>query len=351
MSRIVSFVVLVAILLVIAGLFFQVMANFLLPLFMAVLLVIMFGPLHRWFVAKCKGYDRLAAGLTTAAIMLILLVPVLLILVPATIEGIKIYDSPELPQLNAEILSKRVLDAANGVGVQLSAEDLQKTIVAKIQEWLAPLALGTTQYLGKTILGLGVMIIALYYFLADGPLMIRTIMRLSPLDDKYEEQLIEQVDDMTRAVVVATVLSALVQGLLAGIGFYFAGLPLVFLLTVLAMLFAMVPFVGTTIIWVPACLWLYFYHHSPAAAGFLAIYCVVVVSMADNLIKPMILHGRANLHPLLALLSVLGGVQALGPIGIFVGPMVVAFLQTLMNMRHIELDAMSKKAEAKSQPS
>ena len=64
--------------------------------------------------------------------------------------------------------------------------------------------------------------------------------------------------------------------------------------------------------------------------------------MVDNLVKPLVLHGRSNLHPLLALLSVLGGVQALGPIGIFVGPMVVAFLQTLLNMVHAELNSMAK---------
>jgi len=347
-SRIVSFVVLVAILLVIAGLFFQVMANFLLPLFLAVLLVIMFGPLHRWFIGKCKGHDRLAAGLTTAAILLILLVPMLLILVPATLQGIGIYEKQEFAEFDAEVLSGTVVKTANRVGLHLSAEDIHKTVTAKIQEWLAPLALGATQYLGRTIINLGVMIIALYYFLADGPGMIRTIMRLSPLDDRQEEQLIDQFDNMTRAVVVATILSAFAQGLLAGIGFFFAGLPAVFLLTLLAILFAMVPFVGTTIIWVPSCLWLYFYDERTWPAVFLAVYCGVVVSVADNIIKPMILHGRSNLHPLLALLSVLGGVQALGPIGIFVGPMVVAFLQTLLNMLHTELDAMGKRMDAKA---
>jgi predicted PurR-regulated permease PerM len=145
---------------------------------------------------------------------------------------------------------------------------------------------------------------------------------------------------MTRAVVVATLLSAFAQGLLAGVGFYFAGLQSVFLLMVLAMLLAMVPFVGTTLVWVPACLWLYFYEGRTLAAILLAIYCGAVVSLADNVIKPMVLHGRSNLHPLLALLSVLGGVQALGPIGIFIGPMVVAFLQTLLNMLHTELNSM-----------
>lgn len=346
MTRIVSFVVLVAILLVIAALFFQVMAKFLLPMFLAVLLAVMFGPLHRWFMVKCKGHDRLAALLTTGSIMLILLIPLLLILYRAASEGYTLYENIR----DAKIDLHRIADTTVKYGKRLGLEELdaneiedrmRERITTTVEEGAAPLAVGLTQYVGSLIISLAVMIISLYYFLADGPGMIRTIMRLSPLDDRYEEQLIEQFDNMTRAVVIATLLSAFAQGLLAGLGFYFADLQSVALLTVLAMLFAMIPFVGTTVIWVPACLWIHFYEGRTLAAVLLAIYCGTIVALADNVIKPIILHGRSNLHPLLALLSVLGGVQALGPIGIFVGPMVVAFLQTLLNMLHSELDSMS----------
>ncbi len=168
-------------------------------------------------------------------------------------------------------------------------------------------------------------------------------MRLLPLDDKYEAQLIDQFADITRAVVLATLLSALAQGVLAGIGFYFVGVGSVFLLTVLAMLFAIVPFIGSAGVWVPVCLWIGFVDERTWPAIFLAVYCGVVVTMVDNLIKPLVLHGRSNIHPLLALLSVLGGVQALGPIGIIVGPMAVAFLQTLLEMINKEMAALSKE--------
>jgi predicted PurR-regulated permease PerM len=385
-ARIVSFVVLVAILLVIAALFFQVMKQFLLPMFLAVLLAIMFGPLYRWSVARCRGHDRLAAGLATVLIVLILLIPVLAILIPAFFEGQAIYtavlksvgqesreapavrpgedagpiqqageaEKPERQKSGGDALAFKQWAATELVrlgdraGLELTVEDVEQTITAKVQQWMTPVALSTTQYVVGFLIGLGVMVISLYYFLADGPGMIRTIMRLSPLDDKYERQLFEQFDNTARAVVVAMLLSAFAQGLLAGVGFYFAGLHSVFLLMVLAMLLALVPFVGAAVVWVPACLWLYFYQGRTLAAILLAIYCAAVVSLADNVLKPIVLHGRSSLHPLLALLSVLGGVQALGPIGIFVGPMVVAFLQTLLNMLHTELDSMSGGWAAKS---
>ena len=100
MARIVSFVALVVILVVIGGLFLQVMAGFLLPLFLALLLVLMFGPLHRWFTRKCGRHDRIAAVLTTGSILALVLIPLLLLLGEAGREAQNIYhaamNSPEL---------------------------------------------------------------------------------------------------------------------------------------------------------------------------------------------------------------------------------------------------------------
>ena len=217
-------------------------------------------------------------------------------------------------------------------------------LLIKVRETAGPLALGTTQFISSFLLdfvvGLVVMIVGLYYFLADGPEMISALMRLSPLDDQYEAQLLNEFGELTRAVILAMLLAAVVQGLLAGIGYFLVDFGNVFMLTVVTMVFAMVPFIGATAVWGGCCLWLALHDGRPQAAIGLAIYGTVVVSLADNLIKPMVLHGRSNLHPLLALLSVLGGAKALGPIGIVLGPIVVAFLQTLLVMLRSEMLAM-----------
>jgi len=182
--------------------------------------------------------------------------------------------------------------------------------------------------------------------------MVRTVMRLSPLDDQHERELVSEFDRISRAVVLATLLSAAAQGLLAGLAFGVIslrvdGFNVVFSLTLLTSVFALIPFVGAAAVWVPTSLWLFFHgapdHNHPILAIMLAVYGTGVISMADNVIKPMVLHGQSNLHPLLALLSVLGGVQALGPIGILVGPMVVVFLQTLLNILHNELLAFERR--------
>jgi predicted PurR-regulated permease PerM len=150
-----------------------------------------------------------------------------------------------------------------------------------------------------------------------------------------------------------------VQGLLAGVGYYFAlpdGAP-IFLLTMLTMGLAIVPFVGAAAVWAPTAAWIYLAQGAGDAgdssatmrAILLALYGAGVVSMADNVIKPFVLHGQSNMHPLLALISVLGGVQVLGPIGILVGPMLVAFIQALLTMLNKELKLMGDAGTATKQ--
>jgi predicted PurR-regulated permease PerM len=204
---------------------------------------------------------------------------------------------------------------------------------------------------GSLLLGSAIMIISLYFFLLDGPAMLESFKGLSPLDDEHEIALVNEFANVSRAVVVATLLSALAQGVLAGVGFYFAGLDSIFLLTLLSAVLAMVPFVGAAAVWVPCALYLYFFNNDMTSAIGLTIYGFAVISMADNFIKPYVLHGTSNLHPLLALLSVLGGVTALGPIGILIGPMVVVFLQTLLKILQRELTIMDGGEEASVQMS
>ncbi|HMO85794.1 MAG TPA: AI-2E family transporter, partial [Lacipirellulaceae bacterium] len=124
----------------------------------------------------------------------------------------------------------------------------------------------------------------------------------------------------------------------------------IFLLTMLTMVLAIVPFAGAAAVWVPTAIWIYLYQVREVdgvvvtgdsfSAIALAIYGLTIVSTIDNVIKPLVLHGQSNLHPLVALISILGGVQTLGPIGILVGPMLVAFAQALLNMVNKELARM-----------
>ena len=171
--------------------------------------------------------------------------------------------------------------------------------------------------------------------------MFDAVTRLIPLDQRYQWQFLTEFEEVSRAVVSSTLLAAIVQAILAGFGFYVAELQAVFLLTLLTFFGALIPFVGAAAVWGSASLYLLFFAKSTWAALGLALWGAFVVSTVDNIIKPYVLQGQSKLHPLLALLSILGGVGALGPIGVFVGPIAVAFLQAALTMLQTELDTLS----------
>jgi len=237
------------------------------------------------------------------------------------------------------ILGGRVLgflkDLANPSSEQV--RELIRNAVSSLQPKLISFGGDSAAFLVKLIIGLTILILSLYFFLCDGPSMVQALMNLSPLDDRYEMELLSDFDRTARAIVLATILSAIVQGLTAGIGYYFAGMPSLVMLTALTTVFALIPFFGTGLVWGPVSLYLAIYEERFLAAGLLAAWGFLVVGTVDNLIKVLILHGQSQLHPLLALLSVLGGLQALGPIGIVVGPLVVTLLQTTLTIISHEL--------------
>jgi len=379
--RVISFIVLLAIVLLVGAVFFQVMAQFIVPLFLACVLLVVFQPLHRWILANLPTYPRIAALITTVFILLAVLLPLTLLGWNAYVELHRLFAPQRESSVAASSLAvKNGKDNAAAKDASATKEDVAfmdnvRNLAFKlrddfyefsqvkisnddVQSWvdsankfLASKALAGLKSVVGILVGLAIMVISLYYFLADGPTMIEAVMELSPLDYRYEQELLERFGNVSRAVVVATLLSAVVQGILAGFGYAFAltSEAPIFLLIVITMTTAMVPFVGAAFTWICVCGWIYLYGEhivdnkivqgDPKTAIVLAIYCAIVVSQIDNVIKPFVLHGQSKLHPLLALLSILGGVQVLGPVGILVGPMVVSFLQALLNMLRKELDS------------
>ena len=221
-----------------------------------------------------------------------------------------------------------------------SAEDLHQWL-RKGREVLQPrfvkFTSTTGDYIFRILVGSVVLVVAVYFFFVDGAGMIHTLMRLSPLDDAYEERLLLEFDRTSRAVVLATVLSAIAQGGLAAIAFWFCGFESIILLFLLTSLMALVPFFGAAAVWIPAAIYLAAVDQRYVASIVLVVFGMTVISMVDNLIKPLVLQGKTTLHPLFALLSVVGGMSVFGPVGLVIGPMVVVFLQTLLEILSHEL--------------
>jgi len=181
----------------------------------------------------------------------------------------------------------------------------------------------------NALVALAIMLFLLFFFLRDGERMLATAVRLIPMRPARRGELVDHVAAVTRAVVFGSLLTALVQGVLVGIGFALVGLPSPVVFGAIAAVASLIPFVGTALVWVPAVAVL-FLQGRWVAALFLAAWSVAVVSSADNVVRPLFISGRAQISTLPVFLGLLGGVTAFGPIGLVVGPVVVALTLTLL---------------------
>jgi predicted PurR-regulated permease PerM len=213
----------------------------------------------------------------------------------------------------------------------ISAEQVQGWIVGGTREFLQRAAsMSGSVFLGalSSLFGLALTLFLLFFFLSDGEKMIDRARRLIPMEEEYKERLFTQLSGVTRAIVFGTSMTALLQGLILGIGFGIASLPSPVVFGVLGALIAMLPLGGTALVWIPATVWLFF--DGRWGFGIFMIVWGVILSVLDNFLKPLLISGRAPISTLVVFVGVLGGIDAFGPIGIIGGPVVLSLVIALI---------------------
>jgi predicted PurR-regulated permease PerM len=172
-------------------------------------------------------------------------------------------------------------------------------------------------------IGLTVILFVVYYVLTDGETFIAYLRRAAPLPGRQVDYLLQEARQGLSAVFMGQIFVSALQGALGGIGFAIAGLPNAVLWGSVMAILALLPVVGTFLIWVPGAIWLIITGHVGAGIFLLVWGVVVVIVIADTLIKPKLIGSRADIHPMFVLVGVLGGAAAFGFVGLFLGPLLV----------------------------
>ncbi len=347
MSKKLSLYILFATIALIGVLFFQVIQPFIFSLLFAAVLAVLFRPAYTAIKKICFGRRRVAAAVTTVLILLVIMLP---LAGAMTMAGIQLYklsqlvvefvETPEESKLADELekfKESRVATMLRDTYEDLSAEQQQqvKDAASKAgQSVIEPLYNKTVDLVGDAVtfvIGCVIMVMALYYFLADGESILQEVQRFSPLEASEETALFEQFEKVCRGVVMGSVVAGLVQAILAGIGFAVAGVPNVWLLMAITMFFSFIPFLGAGSVCIAVTIGLVI-EQRYVAAGSLFVYSMAVVATSDNLIKAHVIGGESKLNPLVVLITVIGALQLIGLWGIFVGPMVAAFFYALLKI-------------------
>ena len=187
-------------------------------------------------------------------------------------------------------------------------------------------ALSVFGTLTHVLIGLGLLLFLLFFFVRDADRFVGWLRAMSPLPATVTDELIEGVSSVTRAVLAGHVLVAIVQGILAGIGLLIFGVPNPVFWTLVMIVLGLIPIIGTFAVWAPASVYLLVSGDTFSAVA-LFVYGSVVVGLSDDYLRPVVVDRYAQVSPPVIIVGVLGGATVLGFMGLFVGPIIVAALK------------------------
>ena len=229
--------------------------------------------------------------------------------------------------------------------IPISVQQIRDEMMARMQTFAAAALKGAGAIVSAITASIGHIILAfiiLYFFLRDGATLTAKIVDSLPIPRTDTEHLMEIINSTITANLYGVLAVSSAQGLLMTIGFWFSSLPSPVTWGLITFLCSMIPIVGVALIWVPAAITL-FAKGAIWKAIIFVLWSVLVVGLSDNIIRPWLVVGRVNQHPLLVLLSILGGTQAFGLPGLILGPVVVAITIALIKAIRVELYRQSEK--------
>lgn len=325
---------------------YKIFEPYLMAIIIALIFAVVFDPLNKKIARSMPKHKSLSALFTLIIVFVSVLVPFILYGIQLSDEVKNFYDYAFASlQGSGGLMSKLTVVANNIVstfsplGVHWPVFDVSETesYVFATLSWIRGHFGDIFSGLAKFFVDAFIFLIAFYYFLRDGATLRRKVIEFSPFADDRDEQILDRLKLAVMAVVKGSMLVALIQGIMTGLGFHFFGIPSALLWGGVTVIAALVPGVGTSLVIVPGVLYLFFTGETTHAFGLL-LWGSACVGMIDNILGPKLIEKNLNIHPLLILLSVLGGIAFFGVIGFILGPIVLSFLFTLFAIyKHIIL--------------
>jgi predicted PurR-regulated permease PerM len=325
----------------IAGLFLAVAWPFLQTLLIAAMLAGLLHPLYRWLVRLLRGRETIASIATLLILLLIIVGPLSALLGVVVSQALTVSERA-IPWLQNSFGAATSFDVHEWLVAHFplvadfipsqqeilnSLGTATKAAGGFLVTWASAFTAGTAGFL----LHFFVMLYAMFFFLKDGRAILQRIFYYMPLSHEDEVRMLERFVSVTRATIKGTLLIGLIQGSLAGIAFYFAGIDGAAFWGTIMVILSVIPGIGTALVWVPTVIYL-FAVGKALAAILLAVWCAGVVGTIDNLLRPTLVGKDAEMPDLLILIGTLGGLFLFGPIGFIIGPVVCGLFLTALDI-------------------
>lgn len=319
---------------------FKVVQPYFSAIVVAALVASIFQPIHRWILIKVRNRSNLAAFLSSVLLVFLVLLPLVLMGIALVDQGASIsrsimdwIKSGEAEKLISDNRYKGITEKVRNYLPQLDIDNfnLTKTLIS-VSSSTARFILDQSGHIAANvssmIMNFSMMIFIFFFFVRDGSKILTHLLHLIPLSSSQEDRIIKRIKSIAKSVFLGTILTAVAQGLAAGIGFAICGIPALFWGSVLAFS-SLIPVVGTALVWIPAALFLALTGHFGFAV-FLAVYCVAVVGSIDNFLRPVFMKGAGGMSTFMIFLSIIGGIQCFGFSGLLYGPLVFGLAWVLL---------------------
>lgn len=301
--------------------------------FWAVVLAVIFGPLQRRLALRIGGRGNLSALITLLICLTVAILPVIAITSMLVSEGTVIYQRIESGELDVGAYVEQTKAMLPG-SVQAQLDRFGLGDFDAVRDRIAKGALAGSQFLAtkafsigqdtfQFVIGFFLMLYLLYFFLRDGPELVRTVRTAIPLVDTQKRRLQIKFTRVVRATVKGNIVVAAVQGALGGVIFWILGIPSPLIWGVLMAFLSLLPAVGCGIVWVPVALYLLL-SGQMVQGVVLVLFGVLVIGLVDNILRPLLVGKDTRMPDYLILISTLGGLTLFGLNGFVIGPLIAA---------------------------
>ena len=305
-------------------------------------LSLVFWPIFRQVELRMPGKGNLAAGLCTTAVLLLVLIPLTAVfwivleqstqLYPTLQEWIVVFRSPDsasLVSMLPEFLQNMILQVTDWIAstpilADFDFADFMLSNVDATSVMLANFGAATARNLLFGLINLMLILVLMYFCFRDGQRFLQWFFDVLPMESDHAQSVAVRVYDTVTAVIRSALITASVQGALALVGYLIAGVPLALLFGVLTGFAALIPVVGAGLVWLP--IGLFVFTQDPFWGIFILIWGFVLVSMIDNVLKPILIGNQARMPILLIFCAMIGGANIYGVTGFIVGPILIAVL-------------------------
>lgn len=275
---------------------------------------------------------KVAAGSIVFVATIMIVLPLVYVVRLAVIESVTLLEDIRAGEITLEQVEIQI---AERLGIEV---DLFSRIQTVSEEVAVEDVVGVVDTLAHLLIGIGLTVFLLYYFLKDGEKFMGWLRETVPVSDDIQDHIYQESDQIMKAVLLGHIFVAVIQGVLAGFGLVVTGIPNPVLWTVVMVVLSLLPIVGSFLIWGPAVIYL-FIGGQTLLAGFLALWGIIVVGVSDDYLRPIIVDRYAEVNPSVIIIGVLGGIFVFGVMGIFFGPLIIGILRVTLDVFREEFDS------------